>query len=99
VDALEPGEIAAPIDVLEGVAIFRLEDRKRAAVRPFESVRGRALELLTREQAGRAWSDFVAGLRLRAVIRSDPTLFPGTAHPAAGRQEQPWPAAGNSRGD
>ena len=82
-DALKAGEVSKPVDVLEGVSIFKLHERTQPELRPFDAVRVRALELLKREQADKAWKDFVAGLRSAAVVEMDPS----------------WLASGKPRGD
>lgn len=58
-----------PIDVLEGVAIFRLDERVEAKQLGFEEVFGRARDLLKREAATKAWDTFIGGLRSKANIR------------------------------
>ncbi len=52
---LRPGEVSAPIRLLEGVAILRLEDRKLAQLRKYEEVTGRARDLWLREQSDLVW--------------------------------------------
>jgi parvulin-like peptidyl-prolyl isomerase len=98
VDALKPGEVAAPIDVLEGVAIFKLHDRKPAELRAFETVRTRALELTRRELSDAAWKEFIAGLRRNAVIEVDPALVPGIAPAPGGKEERSWSATAAPHG-
>jgi parvulin-like peptidyl-prolyl isomerase len=67
-DGFQVGVIADPIDVLEGVAIVRVEERIAARLRAFADVETRARELLEREIQNKAWDDFRAGLRRAAVI-------------------------------
>ncbi len=62
------GSVGAPIDMLEGVAIFRLDERIPPKVMPYADVAARARELLKREQSDRAWESFIAGLRNTAVV-------------------------------
>lgn len=69
IDKLEVGVVGEPIDVLEGVGIFRLDERVPARHRDFESVRERAADLLLRERQQSAWTEFVADLRRGADIR------------------------------
>jgi parvulin-like peptidyl-prolyl isomerase len=52
---LQPGEVSAPIRLLEGIAILRLEDRRAAQLRQFVDVSERARELWLREQSDLAW--------------------------------------------
>lgn len=69
IDKLEVGVVGEPIDVLEGVGIFRLDERVPARHRDFESVRERAADLLLRERQQAAWAEFVAALRRGADVR------------------------------
>lgn len=62
------GEITPPIDVLEGVAIFRLDERIEERLQPFEKIAGRAKDLFKREQSDAAWESFRVGLRNNATI-------------------------------
>jgi parvulin-like peptidyl-prolyl isomerase len=62
------GTISDPIDVLEGIGIFRLEDRQPAKLRGFDEVAKRARDLLIREQQEQAWKDLIARLRNSARI-------------------------------
>lgn len=68
VDALRVGQISEPVVLLQGVAIFRLDEVKQAVLRDFDSVRGRALGLWRREQSEQAWQSLVEGLWRRASI-------------------------------
>jgi len=62
------GVVGDPIDVLEGVAIFRLDERVAAKVMDFDAVAARARDLLKRERSAQAWDKFVADLRVGATI-------------------------------
>jgi parvulin-like peptidyl-prolyl isomerase len=68
-EALPPGTVGNPIDVLEGVAIFRLDGRIPPKVMAYQDVAVRARELLKREQRDQAWDSFIAGLRKTAAIK------------------------------
>lgn len=68
-DKLTIGAVGDPVDVLEGVGIFRLDERVPARHRAFAEVRERARDLLLRERQQQAWQDFVAGLRRKADVR------------------------------
>lgn len=70
------GAVGDPIDVLEGVAIFRLDERVPPKVMAFQDVAARARELLKREQSNRAWDGFVAHLRKTAVIKLHEPALP-----------------------
>jgi parvulin-like peptidyl-prolyl isomerase len=68
VDPLKVGQVSAPVVLLQGVALFRVEERQAAKVNPFEQVRERALGLWRREEAGKAWDALLRDLRARAKI-------------------------------
>jgi parvulin-like peptidyl-prolyl isomerase len=67
-DTFQLGAVGDPIDVLEGVAIFRVDERVSGKLMPYEAVATRARELLERERTADAWRDFVARLRAAAKI-------------------------------
>lgn len=69
VDALQPGQVTAPITVLSGVAIFRLEARRAPVKLPFDDVRQRARDLWLRDAQERRADALITDLRARAVIR------------------------------
>jgi parvulin-like peptidyl-prolyl isomerase len=69
IDKLVPGAISPPVRLLEGVAVFRLADRKAQRLRSFDEVRPRVAELAQRERSDGHWSALIAGLRKRAVIQ------------------------------
>ena len=55
VDKLKLKEVSEPVTLLQGVAIFRLDERKAALQNPLAKVESRARELWRREQAERSW--------------------------------------------
>ena len=69
IDKLAPGAISKPLRLLEGVAIFRLAERRPAQLRTLEEVRGNVAELWAREQAEAQWRGLLARLRADAEIR------------------------------
>jgi hypothetical protein len=75
VDALKPGELAAPVQLLEGVTILRLDGRKPALQRPFEDVRARAADLWQRDEGEARWKALIAELRRGARIRIDESHY------------------------
>lgn len=62
------GEVGDPIELLQGVGIFRLDERVPARLVAFETVADRAKSLLQRDQQEQVWSDLVAKLRKAAVV-------------------------------
>lgn len=76
IDKFQVGEVTEPITVLEGVSIFRIEERIEPKLRDFPEVASRAKELLRREQQDQAWRETVNRLREAASIQ---ILLPITA--------------------
>jgi parvulin-like peptidyl-prolyl isomerase len=75
VDKLKPRQISEPVQLLEGVAILRLEDRRAAKPRSFEQVRERAADLWQREEGQTRWAKLIAELRQGTVIRIDESHY------------------------
>lgn len=69
IDAQPLGTVTPPVDILEGVAIFRLDDRIPVKLMPYDAVAARAHDLLKREETAKAWQGFLATLRKGAVIK------------------------------
>lgn len=65
----QPGEIRDPLEVLQGVGVFRLDERVPAQLRAYDDVKTRARELLNRDNADRAWADLRAHLRQSATVK------------------------------
>lgn len=87
-NAMKPGENSNPVQVLEGMAVFRLTDRKQAKLNSFEKVQTRAQDLLQRDQSEQAWSKLIAELRKKTPAQIDDSQFlplaeKAGAHPAA----------------
>ena len=79
--ALKSGEMTDSLRLLQGLAVFRLIDRRPAKLQPFDAVKGRAGELAQREQSERGWGAFVAGLRSQTPTRMDSARFLPLAAP------------------
>jgi parvulin-like peptidyl-prolyl isomerase len=73
--AMRIGQISDPVRVLEGIAIFRLTERKEARLLPFDTVAARAGELQLSEGKDAAWAAFVAELRRQTPAQIDESLF------------------------
>lgn len=63
VDKLQPGGISDPVFLLEGVAVFRLDERKVARLNPLSKVRERAEGLWARDKGDDAWKALLEKLR------------------------------------
>jgi len=93
-DSLAPGQVTEPIDLLEGIALFRLDERKLARQNSLQAVRERAIELLQRERSEQAWQAFKQQLRDQATITMREDLFlPESTGPAVVHGATPAPAA------
>lgn len=59
IDKFELGKANEPLDTLEGVAIFRLDERVPPKKREYADVAQRARDLLVRERQENAWKDLL----------------------------------------
>lgn len=82
VDALQPGQLAAPVQLLEGVAILRLDGRRPAQQRRYEDVRARAADLWRRDESEARWKALIATLRRGTTIRIDESHYAPLRAPA-----------------
>lgn len=83
VDGLKIGDISEAMRALEGIMIYRLDDRISPSLRPFESVKSRAADLLKREQSDTAWKNFMADLRAKGKVEIAPEFQKNMAPPTA----------------
>lgn len=63
IEKLEAGEISEPLQVLEGIVIFLLNDRLPAKLMEFSQVRDRAQGLWLRDERNRYWQNYIEQLR------------------------------------
>lgn len=75
VDKLKLKEISEPVTLLQGIAIFRLDERKAAMSNPLNKVEQRASELWRREQGQRAWQTLLVTLRKATPVFVDESKF------------------------
>ncbi|MBI5753443.1 MAG: peptidylprolyl isomerase [Hydrogenophilales bacterium] len=75
VDKLKPGDTADPVRLLEGVAIFRLNERKSPKLNDFEAVKERGRDLWLREQGEIAWNALIARLKKETPVRVDESRY------------------------
>ena len=78
VDSFELGKVNAPIDTLEGVVIFRLDERVPPKKREFADVAPRARELLVRERRDQAWKGLLDKLTGAADVKIQHQLGTGS---------------------
>lgn len=77
IDKLKPGEVSGPLQMLEGVALYRLDEHIKPPPKSFDESKKRALELWQKEQGERQWLDLKAALRKAALIQVvAPSLYP-----------------------
>lgn len=84
IDALQVGVVADPIDILEGVAIIFLKDRRPAQLRSYADVAERATGLTRREREETAWTTLQANLKSAADIK----ILAGKAKPEGGEERR-----------
>ncbi|MFM2119454.1 MAG: hypothetical protein RL722_922 [Pseudomonadota bacterium] len=75
VDALQPGSLGEPVQLLEGVAILRLDGRRPALQRRQDEVAARLAELYQRDTAEAQWQAYTAALRRQARIQIDESHY------------------------
>lgn len=68
IDGLAPGGLSAPVRLLQGFAVFRLDERVPPRLNDFAQAEERARSLLQRERQEAAWEGVLAGLRGRAGV-------------------------------
>jgi len=68
VDGLGVGQLSEAVVLLQGVALFRLEERQEPKLNPLVQVWERALGLYQREQAEEAWRELLRSLRSEAEV-------------------------------
>jgi parvulin-like peptidyl-prolyl isomerase len=75
VDRMKPGETSEPVQVLEGMAVLRLLERKAPVLNPLDSMRVRARDLYLRDQGDAAWTALLAKLRRDNPAKMDESRF------------------------
>jgi len=75
IDALTPGGISDPVRLLQGFAVFRLEERIAPKLNPFDEVADRAEALWVRERKAQAWQDLLENLRTHTAIEVNETVI------------------------
>jgi parvulin-like peptidyl-prolyl isomerase len=83
VDALTPGAVGEPVQLLEGVTILRLDGRRPAVQRGLDEVAARCTELWKRDAAQVRWTNLIAELRRRATIHIDESHYGAWPSPGA----------------
>ena len=84
IDRMSAGTLSEPLVLLEGVALFRLEERLPPSVKSFADSKERAAGLWQRERAERQWSEFKLALRSAATIE----VIDLSRYPSAGADKK-----------
>lgn len=84
-NAMKVGEVSNPVQLLEGMALFKLTDRKVAKLNSFEAVQQRAQDLLHRDKSDQAWNKLIADLRKKTPPQIDQSRFLPLADQSSGR--------------
>lgn len=83
-DKLALNEVSEPIQILEGIAIFKVTERIEPQLHPLPKVRERAIQLWKREQSELAWKGLIERLRAAASINVlDASRYPELASTTA----------------
>lgn len=69
IDKYELGKVGEPVETLQGMAIFRLDERLPAKKREFAEVAQRARDLLIRERQDQAWKGLIERLVASAEVK------------------------------
>lgn len=72
---LQPGETSDPVTLMEGVAIFRLTERKPAVHNSFDKAKQSIRELWMAEQSDKAWNSLLAKLKKNTPVQIDESHF------------------------
>jgi len=75
VDKLKPKGISEPVQLLEGITILRLDDRRASRQRPFDEVKERAADLWRRAEGDARWQRLINELRRNTPIKIDESHF------------------------
>jgi len=74
-DQMDVGDISDPVQLLKGIAIFRLDERVKPVLNTFADSESRARGLLTREKQERAWENFLEELRVNTQTRVNESVL------------------------
>jgi len=75
VDKMDIGTVSDPIRILQGYAIFKLNDRTQARLVSLDQSKKRAHDLYVRATSDRQWDDFQKDVRTAANVTINPILM------------------------
>ncbi len=74
-EKMKIGDLSEPVYLLEGIAVFRLDDRENARLNEFQRVDDTAKDLLQKDLADKAWKNLTETLRKKTQIEINQALF------------------------
>jgi parvulin-like peptidyl-prolyl isomerase len=74
-EKMKVGDLSEPVFLLEGVAVFRLDDREIPRLNEFQRVDDTAKDLLQKEMAEKAWKNLAESLRKKTKIEINEALL------------------------
>lgn len=77
IDLMDPGDVSDPVILLQGVAIFRLDERVKSRLNSFDRVKDTAKGLIKRESGNKAWSQLIEDLRKNTKIEINEVVYDG----------------------
>ena len=77
-DHMDVGGISGPVQLLKGIAIFRLDERVKPVLNTFADSEVRTRGLLAREKTELAWERFLEELRARTRVRVNESVEQGS---------------------
>lgn len=75
IDHMKEGAVSDPVQLLRGIAIFRLDERKPPVLNDFDQVAARARALVERKRAEQAWSNLRHTLRKNTPFTVNETVL------------------------
>ncbi len=74
-DTMTIGEFSEPVLVLEGIAVFQLNDRKQARLLPLTEVKERARKLAHQKEVTNNWKKLIDRLRRESTVEVNEALL------------------------
>lgn len=75
IDLMDPGDISEPIILLQGVAIFRLDERVKSKLNDYDRIKDTAKGLLKRQRGEEAWIKLIKDLRKNTKIEVNEEVY------------------------
>lgn len=75
IDLMDEGDVSEPIILLQGVAIFRLEERVKSKANVYDRVTDTIKGLIKRENGEKAWSQLFKDMRKKVKIEVNESVY------------------------